>query len=64
MDLYIIKLGRGNKRKSGNYVKQLGFGCWTETKNIEEQPKSENMPTQNPLKTEMCQLIYYDFSVK
>ena len=35
-----------------------------ETKNIEEQPKSENMPTQNPLKTEMCQLIYYDFSVK
>jgi len=35
-----------------------------ETKNIEEQPKPENIPTEIPLKTEMCQLIYYDFSVK
>ena len=35
-----------------------------ETKKIEEQPKIENAPKEIPLKTEMCQLIYYDFSVK
>ena len=31
-----------------------------ETKKIEEQ----NVPKEIPLTTEMCQLIYYDFSVK
>jgi hypothetical protein len=34
-----------------------------ETKN-EEQPKLENPPKEIPLKTEMCQLIFYDFTVK
>ena len=31
---------------------------------IEEQPKIENPPKEIPLKTEMCQLIFYDFTVK
>ena len=37
-----------------------------ETKKTEEQPKIEeqNTPKEIPLKTEMCQLIYYDFTVK
>ena len=31
---------------------------------IEEQQKIENPPKEIPLKTEMCQLIFYDFTVK
>ena len=42
--------------------KELQNASPTTTK-LEEQPKLEN-PQPIPLKTEMCQLIYYDFTVK
>jgi hypothetical protein len=42
--------------------KEISNASPTATK-LEEQPKSEN-PQPIPLKTEMCQLIYYDFTVK
>ena len=37
-----------------------------EINKLEEQTKIEeqNVPKEIPLTTEMCQLIYYDFSVK
>ena len=31
--------------------------------NKEETPKVD-LPKEKPVKTEMCQLIYYDFSIK
>ena len=32
--------------------------------NKEKTPKEEGLPKEKPIKTEMCQLIYYDFSIK
>ena len=32
--------------------------------NKEESTKEDNIPKEKSLKTEMCQLIYYDFSLK